>query len=184
MQMAPSFRPQITVVDDDAEVQSTLKGTLRGLGCDVLSVFTAEEAWAVLTSGKINVDVIVLDWELPLGMSGPALNKRIKAHENLKSIPVVYYTANWDPKSLHPAYIAWLGSIVSLQNDMQKFTDAVIAKKGIVGPPPGLLLNIAEALEGRGRPVPVEMKKAVDLLIHQGYNAADEVERLGKQKAG
>jgi CheY-like chemotaxis protein len=181
--MADAYKPKLMLVDDDDTVQDTLKPFFLGMGCDIIGLSTAEEAWAALTLGKAEVDVIILDWDLPLGMSGPQLNKKIKSHEELRKIPVVFYTANWNPKVLSGSFMDWLSAVASMRNGADGFDkDSVFDKKkkhAQPGPHPGLLLNVAQKLEETGKPVPAELAKMVNLLKAEGFDATDEVLRMG-----
>lgn len=180
--MVEAYRPKLLIVDDNEQLQETLKTFFAGVGCDVLSVYTAEEGWAALTIGGLKPDVIVLDWDLPLGISGPQLNKKLKTHEQLKSIPVIFYTANWNPKVLSGSFMDWLSAIASMRHGGEGFNDRVIDKKkhSIPGPHPGLLLNVAQKLEESGKAVPEELLKVVGVLKAEGFDATDEVLRMGK----
>jgi CheY-like chemotaxis protein len=180
--MTDTHPPMLMVVDDNDEIQQTLKTFFKGVGCDVLGMYTAEEAWAALTSGKIAVDVLILDWDLPLGMSGPQLNKKIKNHDGLKDIPVIFYTANWNPNQMSPTFMEWLSSASSREGDKDSVFDKKKAQNTSSSsvPHPGLLLNVAQKLEENRKPVPEELAKAVKLLRLEGFDATDEVLRMGQ----
>jgi CheY-like chemotaxis protein len=181
--MSDATRPSLLIVDDDDATQEALKTFFVDAGCDVLSVSTAEEAWVVLTSGKIRVDVIILDWDLPLGISGPQLNKKLKSDDTLKSIPVIFYTSNWNPKLLSPSFMDWLSAVAAARHgDGESLDDRVVDKKKhtLPGPHPGLVLNVVQKLEEKRITVPESLAKTARLLKSEGFDATDEVLRMGR----
>lgn len=179
--MTETRRPHLLLVDDNEELHETLKAFFATLNCDITGLHSAEEAWVALSVGKLMVDLIILDWDLPMGISGPQLNRKLKTDDRLKKIPVVFYTANWNPKVLSGSFMDWLSAIASMRHGGEGFDDRVIDKKkhSLPGPHPGLLLNVAQKLQDTGKPVPEELAKMVALLKAEGFDASDEVVRMG-----
>jgi len=80
------------VVDDDLEGRELFEELLTSDGHEVELVRGGEEAWERLAVDP-PVDVVLLDWVLPGGMSGLELLGRIKEDPRLETIPVVVATA-------------------------------------------------------------------------------------------
>jgi two-component system chemotaxis response regulator CheY len=79
----------ILVVDDSETVKAVMAKAIRMAGVDVKTLLTAgngQEALDVL--GKEWVDLVFADINMPV-MNGVELVKRMKADEDMKSIPVV-----------------------------------------------------------------------------------------------
>jgi DNA-binding response OmpR family regulator len=87
---AGGMKPQVAVVDDDAENCQVLSELLAAEGFDPLAFETGEAAWSAMLSGRIRPDVVVLDVRMP-GLSGVDLLRRIKAR--FPAIPVILVSA-------------------------------------------------------------------------------------------
>ena len=85
----------VLIVDDSKFIGMTTKKSLEELSPDysILFVDSGETCLDVL---KYNTfDVIILDIEMP-GMNGWQVYKKMRENDNLKSIPVVFYTSKED----------------------------------------------------------------------------------------
>ncbi len=169
------YKPKIYVVDDSETTQATLQEFFTGLGCDVLSLYSAEEALVVLNSGK-EPDVIILDWNLPLGMSGPAFNRKIKMNEKFEKIPVVAFTSKWDRNLRTKESIEWISSVMVLKAIGVAKVDANQAVVTKVGGdenarliPPDLVINVAEKLKECNKPLPLKFNDALKFIRSKGY---------------
>jgi FixJ family two-component response regulator len=81
--------PMIAIIDDDASVRAALGSLVRSLGYAVQSYASAE---LFLLSGDIlRTDCIVTDVQMPAGMSGLDLQKRL-IDAGIK-VPTVFITA-------------------------------------------------------------------------------------------
>ena len=67
-------RPTLLIVDDEAQILSALKRTLRGEGYDIVTVENGVAALRIL--GERGVDAILSDHKMP-GMSGVQLLERV-----------------------------------------------------------------------------------------------------------
>jgi CheY-like chemotaxis protein len=88
---APSRRPaKILMVDDRAENLLALEAILQGLGHELLTARSGEEALKVLLTE--DVAVILLDVQMP-GMDGFETAAHIKQREKTRDIPILFLTA-------------------------------------------------------------------------------------------
>jgi CheY-like chemotaxis protein len=165
--------PKLLAVDDSEVTQDTLKALFSSLGFDVVSAFSAEEAWVALKDGGLRPDLIILDWHLPLGMDGPELNRKIKMDEELKWIPVVAFTSKWTPKLTTPESIKWKTFIMGLQiMNKGHMPHAHVAKlnadENATSVPPKLIFDAIEQMEEYSRPVPPALREAAAHLMAEG----------------
>ena len=86
--------PTILVVDDEKKIRNIIRLLLKSENYDVLTAESGEEA--VLISTKNNIDIALLDLNLP-GMDGLETMKKLK--ELHKSIQYVFITAHGDIKT-------------------------------------------------------------------------------------
>jgi two-component system phosphate regulon response regulator PhoB len=83
-------KPNILVVEDDADIQQLVSYNLIKAGMNVTCADKGEEALAVL--GREKVDGIVLDLMLP-GLDGLEICRRIREEEQTRNVPVIILTA-------------------------------------------------------------------------------------------
>ncbi|MGV6852701.1 MAG: chemotaxis response regulator CheY [bacterium] len=82
---------KILVVDDFSTMRRIIKNLLREL--DMNNTAEADDgatAWPILQQGSI--DFLVTDWNMPK-MNGLELIKRVRADENMKTMPILLVTA-------------------------------------------------------------------------------------------
>ena len=88
--------PVVFFVDDDDHLRRVTGRLLRGRGYDVVEAATAEQAFLVLDGFKADIDVLLMDINLPDGW-GASVAQRLK--ETHPEMVVVYTTgfADVDP---------------------------------------------------------------------------------------
>jgi CheY-like chemotaxis protein len=79
----------ILVVDDDPDTLATLQALLSVLGFDVATARSAQEALRSIEERR--PDLIITDCEMPR-MSGLALCRELRDHDQTADIPIVLYT--------------------------------------------------------------------------------------------
>ena len=80
------------VVDDQQSMRAMARLVLKEIGViDVTVAASADAAWEQMMAKRF--DVVISDLNMP-GVSGAELAERIKAHPDLKSIPVFLATSN------------------------------------------------------------------------------------------
>jgi len=81
---------RILVVDPEPQTLLTLQAAVRASGIEVAGVASAEDAVDALLAESF--DVVVAEFELP-GVSGIELCRRLRDHERLDALPIVFVTA-------------------------------------------------------------------------------------------
>jgi two-component system, cell cycle response regulator DivK len=84
-------RKKILVVDDDPKNIFALVATLRSKGFETTSAASAEEGIAILLRDS-DIGIVLLDMMMP-DMDGYQAISVIRAHENLRKLPLVAVTA-------------------------------------------------------------------------------------------
>lgn len=87
-----SRKTRVFVIDDEPKLARIVQVNLINAGFDVDVARDGVEALGLLTGGKIQPDVILMDIIMPR-MDGFALLEKLKEHPDLKQIPVVLMTA-------------------------------------------------------------------------------------------
>jgi len=82
---------KILIVDDFSTMRRIIKNLLRDLGFNnTQEADDGQTAWPMLQTG--NFDFLVTDWNMPI-MTGIELLQKVRADENLASLPVLLVTA-------------------------------------------------------------------------------------------
>jgi DNA-binding response OmpR family regulator len=88
---------QILVIEDDASVRTLLDKSLRARGYQVVTCDDGLAGLAMLE--RLAPDLIIVDIMMPR-LDGMTFVKAIKGHEATKPIPVIFLTANNDPRTM------------------------------------------------------------------------------------
>lgn len=82
---------KILIVDDFSTMRRIIKNLLRDLGFNnTQEADDGQTAWPMLQTG--NFDFLVTDWNMPI-MTGIELLEKVRANEELASLPVLLVTA-------------------------------------------------------------------------------------------
>jgi len=82
---------KILVIDDDKKHLVAVKEILENEGHDV---YMHDQAFGSTALAKtLNANLILLDINMP-GLSGDALAKVMRAHSDIRAIPIVFYSSN------------------------------------------------------------------------------------------
>jgi signal transduction histidine kinase len=87
----PEARPSILAVDDNPENLRLLNGVLSSHGYEVRPVTSGR--MALQSAERSPPDLVLLDVSMP-EMDGYEVCERLKAHQTLREIPVIFLTAN------------------------------------------------------------------------------------------
>ena len=82
---------KILIVDDFSTMRRIIKNLLRDLGFNnTQEADDGQTAWPMLQTG--NFDFLVTDWNMPI-MTGIELLQKVRADDNLSTLPVLLVTA-------------------------------------------------------------------------------------------
>jgi two-component system, chemotaxis family, chemotaxis protein CheV len=104
----------VLIIDDSAVARRILKDILEKLGLNVIESVNGHEAFMVLNDSLSQIgdkqitdfiQVVITDVEMP-EMDGLSFTKTLKAHPNLKSLPVIINTSLSGPESREKAKLA------------------------------------------------------------------------------
>jgi two-component system chemotaxis response regulator CheY len=113
---------KILIVDDFSTMRRIIKNLLRDLGFN--NTEEADDgltAWPILEAGGI--DFLVTDWNMP-GMQGIDLLKKVRADENLSTLPVLMVTAETKREQIIVAAQAGVNGYI-----VKPFTAATLKEK-------------------------------------------------------
>ncbi len=83
---------KILIVDDSATMRRIIKTQLEGMGIDpILESSNGEEAMGTL-QGNMPVDIIILDWNMPV-MDGITFLKKVRADGIYKNVKIIMCTS-------------------------------------------------------------------------------------------
>jgi two-component system phosphate regulon response regulator PhoB len=83
--------PRLLIVEDDEALIALLSYNLGSQGYDCRVARSGDEALISLEEEK--VDLVILDWMLPGGVSGIEVCRRIRAKPETKGLPIIMLTA-------------------------------------------------------------------------------------------
>ncbi len=84
--------PSVLVVDDDPSVLLCITMQLKDQKYKIITAKDGTEGWNLLEKSPKKYDVVILDRRMP-GMSGMDVLTRMKNHDILKMIPVIFQTS-------------------------------------------------------------------------------------------
>ncbi len=82
---------RILSVDDSKTVRATVKSIVEVIGIELLEAEDGLEGQKVLEQVNGDVDLILLDWEMP-NVNGYEFLKKVKQDKRFRSIPVIMLT--------------------------------------------------------------------------------------------
>ncbi len=93
--------PAVLIVEDNPANRDLLERRLQRVGCRVVSLSEGREVLPV--AERERPDLIILDMRLP-DIDGLELTRRLKAHADLRAIPVAILTASVREEDARLAY--------------------------------------------------------------------------------
>jgi two-component system chemotaxis response regulator CheY len=113
---------KILIVDDFSTMRRIIKNLLRDLGFNnTVEADDGLTAWPILEAGGI--DFLVTDWNMP-GMQGIDLLKKVRADENMATLPVLMVTAETKREQIIVAAQAGVNGYI-----VKPFTAATLKEK-------------------------------------------------------
>ncbi|MBL8024159.1 MAG: response regulator [Elusimicrobia bacterium] len=164
---APMKKPLILVVEDSQITQKMIQERFLELGCDLVSCENAEDALKTLRS-DCHIDVIILDFNLPGTIKGPALYEKITKDKDLSSITVVPFTStidrNYNLKTMDPRDWARVSNSYNANDNATP-----IVSKGdsehIRHVPDDLIMFVGSAIRKRGIGIPPPMREVLNSIV-------------------
>ena len=105
----PSHRPRVLVADDDVLLRTAVTRVLS-VSCDVVG-YASDSATLFTATKTLRPQVVLLDFTLAGGLSGPEICRRLKAM--VSEVSVVAFTGSDDPELEQLAYEAGASAFVS-----------------------------------------------------------------------
>lgn len=122
----PDRKKHILIVDDDSRVLRLLKGYLEGR-YELATAINGKVAMKFLETKE--TDLVLLDYEMPTE-NGPAVLEKIRAHEKLKDLPVVFLTGVTEKNKIREVLALKPQGYLLKPVDMEKLSSTI---KGILG---------------------------------------------------
>ena len=90
---------KVLLVDDDRTLRTVLGMQLEQMGYEVVEAAHGREALDILEQGSEEIDIILLDREMPV-MDGMEFITKIKAESRFSKIPVIMATGSGQPEQI------------------------------------------------------------------------------------
>ena len=113
---------RVLVVDDNAVNQTVARELLQATGAKVELAGDGQQALDLLQS--LEVDCVLMDIQMPV-MDGLEATRRIRAHERLKSLPIIAMTANASAQDRRACLTAGMNDFVSKPVEPKRLLDIV-----------------------------------------------------------
>ena len=89
---------KVCYVEDDEDIQHIVRMSLERIGKMQVEI-VADPTAAIDAILAFQPDLVLLDWMMPV-LDGPALFRQMRAHDELRSVPVVFITAKASQREL------------------------------------------------------------------------------------
>jgi CheY-like chemotaxis protein len=103
------MKKTILVVDDFASIRQFVCETLEKKGYSTFGAANGNEAFKLLTERSGEINLVLTDYNMP-DCTGFELLKRIKGHDALSSVPVIFLTTESNPDKMKLAKEAGLSA--------------------------------------------------------------------------
>jgi len=90
---------KILIVDDSSVMRKVIKAAADVLDLETVEAQDGIEALEILASDYENIDLVLLDWNMPV-KTGFEVLQEIKTNENFKNIPVMMVTTEGHKSSI------------------------------------------------------------------------------------
>jgi CheY-like chemotaxis protein len=113
---------KILVVDDEADVVSTVAYRLKFAACQVVTASNGQEGLEQAKAEK--PDLILLDTNMPV-MDGHEMLERLRADETLRDIPVIMLTARCEAQDIATASAHGVSEYVTKPFDFAQLMEKI-----------------------------------------------------------
>ncbi len=103
------MKKTILVVDDFVSIRDYICEALHRKGYSTVGASNGNEAFKLLTEKRINIDLVLTDYNMP-HCTGFELLRKIKADNETAMIPVIFLTTESNPDKMKNAKEAGLSS--------------------------------------------------------------------------
>jgi two-component system chemotaxis response regulator CheY len=119
---------KILVVDDMLTMRKLVSRCLKDIGfTDITEADDGETAWPLLEAGATGqrpaFQLVISDWNMPK-LPGIALLKKVRAHENMKTLPFMFVTAEAEKHQILEALQSGVSNYIT-----KPFTPATLKEK-------------------------------------------------------
>ena len=119
---------KILSVDDSSIIRKIVRGAVEVLNFEFLEAQDGFEALSVLENEHKNIDLILLDWNMP-GMNGLELLKKIKGNLSYMRIPVMMVTTESEKdnivKAIQAGAINYLTKPFTIEEMIKKILECL-----------------------------------------------------------
>lgn len=113
---------KILVVDDEADIVSTVQYRLKFCGFEVITASNGKEGLEKVANER--PDLILLDINMPV-MDGHEMLERLKNQPDIKDIPVIMLTAYSDKRDIAKAAELGIADYVTKPFDFTELTEKI-----------------------------------------------------------
>jgi DNA-binding response OmpR family regulator len=115
---------KVLIVDDEADLISTVQYRLKFAQCDVVTASNGQEGLEKAAAEK--PDIILLDTNMPI-MSGHEMLEHLRADPALKDIPVIMLTARCEAHDIATASSLGVSDYITKPFDFTQLMDRIRA---------------------------------------------------------
>jgi two-component system chemotaxis response regulator CheY len=109
------------VADDSRVMRMIIEKTLKSIGYEVMHAANGQEVLSLLEKGNGDIDLILLDWNMPV-LNGLEVLAQIKKRDSSCNIPVLMVSTESEEERVRQALNAGAGGYIS-----KPFTSEMLA---------------------------------------------------------
>ncbi len=122
---------KLIVADDSRMVRGIVTRIVEPLGYEVVAAGNGQEALNILESGEQNINLVLLDWNMPV-LNGIDVIKKMRADSRLKSIPVLMVSTESEEDRIKQAMDAGAQGYLTKPFTPEQLTNAI--RRALVKP--------------------------------------------------
>ena len=122
---------KLIVADDSRMVRGIVTRIVEPLGYEVVAAGNGQEALNILESGEQNINLVLLDWNMPV-LNGIDVIKKMRADSRLKSIPVLMVSTESEEDRIRQAMDAGAQGYLTKPFTPEQLTNAI--RRALVKP--------------------------------------------------
>jgi len=122
---------KLIVADDSRMVRGIVTRIVEPLGYEVVAAGNGQEALNILESGEQNINLVLLDWNMPV-LNGIDVIKKMRADSRLRSIPVLMVSTESEEDRIKQAMDAGAQGYLTKPFTPEQLTNAI--RRALVKP--------------------------------------------------